>query len=255
MLSDARIRENIATMFDGVVPPAVPMASILRAIDRPPIPALSPRSSWPLAVTAAATIACVLALPVVSRALVASYEASLHAIGFGTPPAVPRALFLAPTATSLAQAQSKVAFKIVSPSGLPSDVVSSAIYATTASTYDSRKHVWSKGATFVQFAYKRAEGRSFFVMGERYDPKHMDLSLYSFDPIVDASGIAHIAKRRSYVWRNGDQAITAIVGPDLSAAEIIAMRTAMGGTPVALTDRPFRPELHPSGYRVLRLAP
>jgi hypothetical protein len=101
--------------------------------------------------------------------------------------------------------------------------------------YSHLTHSWNVGkAGVVFFDYRRTNSRSFQLVASRYDPSEGPPSKYMFeDTDVQRNGEEVILRRDKFVWRNGDQTMTAITGDGISAVEIGAIRTAMHGTPIA----------------------
>jgi len=140
---------------------------------------------------------------------------------------------LTPRNATLAKAQLRVVFTIVPPAGLPSDVVSSKIQTTPTGVYSKETHSWRVGPPEVTFVYRRAGGREFILIADRYDP-HSELPpKYMFeakDPATDGRPV--LVKRQHFAWRNGDQIMLATEDEGISASEIAAIQAAMRGIAV-----------------------
>jgi hypothetical protein len=85
----------------------------------------------------------------------------------------------------------------------------------------------------VSFSYRRADGRGFLLIADRYDPQGERPSKYMFEAMAPApDGRPVLVKHERFAWRNGNQIMTAVEGHDISAREIDAIRVAMHGTAV-----------------------
>ncbi len=105
---------------------------------------------------------------------------------------------------SLREAQALVPFRIVFPIGLPRDAVLVKLIATPTAVYSKLTRSWSVGAPSLTFRYRRANGRTFDVGAEAYDPRTGFPPMYVFD--ADEVGRDGLPKRHvNFVWRNGDQ--------------------------------------------------
>ncbi|HEV7180583.1 MAG TPA: hypothetical protein VGN11_11985 [Candidatus Baltobacteraceae bacterium] len=246
MYTDARIKTALEILFQAIDAPPVSLADIRRKISQPqPVVRHAPPYAR-LAFAAAAVIAAlVVTLPSMSPAFVetieARYRAALQALGGIAPPSAPQSVIakLVPQITTLAAAQSRVRFTIVPPSGLPSDVVSSAIQTTPEGVYSKETRSWRVGSSDVIFAYRRAGGREFILLADHYDAHGELPSKYMFEAKnPTAGGRPVLVKHEQFAWRNGDQLMTATEGSQISAAEILAIQTAMHGIAVP------RRELH-----------
>jgi len=235
MSADARIRSAFEAMMAEIDVPAVPLTAIATKVLLPqPAP---PRRSWTLvAVAAAAAVLLVLGLPAMAPGFVQSAAQRIAAILQWTPPPrAPQSVLDAMRVRSgdLASAQARVPFTIVAPKGLPSDVVSETIHTTTPGVYSNATRTWSTGPASVFFVYRRSGGRSFMLLASRYDPADEAPSKYTFEDMdKKRNGQEVIVRRDKFVWRNGDQVTTANTGDGIDAAEIDAIRAAMGGTPI-----------------------
>ncbi len=239
MSIDSKIQVGVRGMLRAIDAPPVPMASIHRRMQARTFagPLRSPHRRIP--VTAAAGVAAVLlcGLPLISPALVQSlearYRAAVQALGGIAPPAPPKselAQLKSETAKTLADAQSRVSFTIVAPSGLPSDAVRSEIMTTPTGIFDKHTQTWSKGPVEVAFSYRRSGGRTFVLLADRYDATAQKPPKYLFTPLgIGRDGKPIIAKHENFAWRNGDQVMQAAEGPELSVPEIRNIEHAMGG--------------------------
>jgi hypothetical protein len=243
MFTDARIRTALENLMASIEPPPVPSATIRGKIASSTVAA----RPAPGHVRSAIAIACVIAMllaafPSVSKGIVqdleARYRAALHALGGTAPPPAPESLIasLKSESATLATAQSRVPFTIVPPAGLPRDVVSTSLQITPSGVYSTVTHSYHIGTLVVTFNYRRANGRSFSLLADRFDPR-VDLgSKYIFEadnPMPNGRPV--LVKHRRFVWRNGDQVMSA-TDEGITASEIETIRIAMHGTRVALPD-------------------
>jgi hypothetical protein len=258
MLTDTAICAAADSMLASVNVPPVSISEILGRAEASP----RGRREWPVfarpAIAAAAVVAASLVVfpsvaPAVVQSVEAQYRAALQALGGHAPPSAPAALvaMLIPQPATLAQAQARVDFRIVPPSGLPSDVVSSSVHIAPVGFYARATHAWGVGEARVSFAYHRTDGREFVLNAAPYDandpPPH-----YVFeakDPAPDGRPV--LIRHELFAWRNGNQVLTAIAGSDISATEIVAIQSAMHGTPVA-RRAVYSAASGPVFFRVLR---
>jgi hypothetical protein len=252
MYTDARIGAAFEGMMRGIEPPALLLAGIYQKLSQPPSAHQHTSLYSRYAIAAAAAVAvCVFTVPRAAPGFVQGLEARVAAVlGWEPPPAPPRSLLnaLTPQAGSLAAAQSRVPFTIVSPTGLPSDVVSMQISTAPSGVYSKATATWSKGSQAVTFTYRRGDGRSFSVLADEFDPQMGPPSKYMFeDQGTAADGREVLVKREKFTWRNGNQVMTAITSDGLSAPEIEAIRVAMGG--VTIPSAKNATQLH-SGRKV-----
>jgi hypothetical protein len=237
MFTDARIRVAMAAMIESIDVPPVSMSRIQRKIAEPQTAAPQTSLSLQLALAAAAAVAVVvLAFPSVSLGVVQSVEAQIiSTLRWTPPPPAPRSVesALRTQAGSLAVAQSRVRFTIVPPAGLPKDVTSVKITTTPTGLYTKATNSWRVGAPFVGFTYDRSGRRSFTIIASALDSQDGPPSKYMFEDKGQASDGHEILVRHSrFAWRTGNQIMTAIEGEGVSAAEIVAIRDAMGGVPI-----------------------
>lgn len=235
MLDETAIAPALENMLRGIEPPAVPIAEIRHRMAQPPrrqrvglfLPA------------AAAAIVLVLALPRIAPGVTQTIEQRVEAIVHWTPPPPPPASVesaMRSKTGTLAQAQARVAFTIVPPAGLPKGVVSERVVTIPTGVYSYATHRWSIGKPAIFFVYRRANGKSFALLADRFDPREGPPSKYIFDADErDAHGMP--VRHENFAWRNGDQVMSAAAGEGLSAAEITAIRDAMHGSAVTGADR------------------
>lgn len=246
MSTDVRIKRAVDAMMHAIEAPAVPLAAIREKMREAPLRLEQPRRNGRFAVAAAVAAAALISMlplisPAVMQGLEARYRAALQALGGIAPPPAPRALIsqLKSQTVTLAQAQSRVSFAIVLPSGLPKDVVSSKIVVTPTGIYSKQTNSWRIGPSEVTFAYRRAGSREFLLQAARYDANAEKPGKYVFearDPMPNGRPV--LVKHERFAWRNGDQLMLAVEGPDISASEIRSIQAAMHGVPV------LRRELH-----------
>lgn len=243
MFTDARIAAALDIMLGGIEPPAVPLAQI-RQKSAQPQPALRPASRFDFAAAGAAVAAALLVLwlPGVAPGFTQTIEAQIEAIVHWRPPPPPPksvASAMRSQTGSLPAAQARVSFKIVPPAGLPRDVVSEKILTTRTGVYSKITRSWSVGSPAVTFVYRRADGRTFMLMADRFDSREGPPSKYMFegtDRIRDGREV--IVRRESFTWRNGDQSMNAVAGEGISASEIARVRDVMHGIAVPGTWPP-----------------
>ncbi len=214
------------------------MAAI-RARMATPLAATRPRT--PLAryaVAVAAAIALFFAifpqasLALVERIVVNGYAAAYKVMGWTPPPDPSKALDKKTTVTqtgSLAEAQSRVAFRIVPPAGLPAGVVSAKIQTNRALTYLKATRSWSEGPVVVWFTYSLSDGSTLQLTAEQYDPRTGPPPKYMFEGEDLPHGRVGLTKFAHYAWRNGDQIMSATEGDGITGREIEAIRDAMHG--------------------------
>lgn len=255
MLDDAQLKNGLTAMLGTIDVPPASIAGIRRhMLLQQNARTGSRRLSFPAIAAAAAAIALI-ATPLLSPAVMQSIEArtraALQALGGIAPPAPPRALLstLKPEPATLAYAQKRVSFTIVPPTGLPHDITSASIHIVPTGTYIPAAKSWKTGPEEVQFAYHRSGGREFVLTADPYDPKGEKPPEYIFDADagIGPDGKPLLIRHRNFAWRNGDQQMMATEGPELSAAEIRNIETAMHGIPVAqralhtpFTGKPMR---------------
>jgi len=233
MFTDARISAAFASLLGGIEAPAAPLSEIRArmACARP-----APRRSLPsrVAVAAAAAVLALLVVSAVVPGFAHSLESEIAALlQWKPPPPAPRAVWSAmrPAAATLATAQSRVSFTIVPPAGLPANVVSEKVSTVAAGVYSKTSRSWSVGSSVVTFTYRRANGGSFMLTARRLESREGPPSKYIFDADErDARGLP--IRHDVFTWRNGDQAMSAVAGEGLSAAEIAGIRTAMHGVAI-----------------------
>jgi len=234
MFADTRISPAVEAMLRGIDVPPVPLEAILRRAAQPETVSRSlPRH---LVAAAAVTVLLAAAVPAISPAFVQSIEARLQSLLPRHPPPHSITAVMQTHTGSLAMAQSRVHFTIVPPAGLPKDVTSATISTTPTAVYSKETRSWRVGPSDVQFTYRRSDGRSFFLIADRFDPKYCPPAKYIFDADGTApDGHRITVKRKNFAWRNGDQVMGTNENEDISAREIESIRTAMHG--IALPQR------------------
>ncbi len=238
MFDDARITAGLNAMFSGIDAPPAPMHEIFEKIPHATRnEARHSAFSRAMVAAAAAIVLAFIVIPAISPAfmqtLEARYRDALHALGGIAPPPAPDSLLakLSSQHTTLAGAQSRVAFSIIPPKGIPRDAKLLNISIAPTGVYSKATHSWRVGPPSVTFSFRRADGRSFDLAAERFDPQAAPIGRYLFearDP--DVNGRPVLIKHERFAWRNGDQTMTAVEGDGINAAEIAAIRSAMRGT-------------------------
>jgi hypothetical protein len=238
MYTDARISAVCTVMLDSIHAPDVPIQSIRSrmASSQSVTPQYHP-SRWMRPALAAAVLVSVVAIatPIVSPGLVQSLEQRLADLlgGWQPPPATPRSVLNALKAqrTSLAAAQTRVLFTIVSASGLPSDVTSRTLWIGPTGVYEKTIRQWSVGAPALTFVYHRTSGRTFSIVADSYGPRTGPPGKYMYeDTGLVRNCLPVLIRHRKFSWRNGNQVMTTIAGYGISNAEIESIVSAMNGT-------------------------
>lgn len=234
MLHD--LRNEVSAFVERVDVPEPNVAAIqarMRAQSELRKPATLRRLA-PLA-AAAAVVAVLLGNPVLTRGMVQTIEMRVAQILHWTPPPAAPQRVLAnahPQTVTLAQARSLVPFALREPAGLP-EVTSAKIVVETTPIYSRSAKRWESGTPAVIFSYVRPNGSKFELTAWKMDPGNVP-SRYMFEETgTRADGMPILKRHERYVWRNGDQMMTAIAGDGVTASEIAAIRAAMDGTPVA----------------------
>jgi hypothetical protein len=242
MYADAQLSAAMESMVRGLETPVVPMAAIRDRMTAPPAPIA--RRRIPLAryaIAAAAAIALFFAifpktsLALFERIVVNSYAAAdrmvYHLTGWSPPPPPPRSLEATQKSErlSLAAAQAKVDFTIVLPAGVPSDAILTRIDTMPVLAYDETKHRWSQGAPALEFVYSRSGGRTFSLQAEKDDPRTGAVGTHIWRTDDLPGGKVSMTKFQRFVWKNGDQMMTAIADEGITPAEVLAIRAAMHG--------------------------
>jgi len=256
MFTDARISAALETMVHGIDVPPVPLLEIQRKVSREQAAPRYISRYLMLAAGAAAAAVLVVALPSIAPGFVQTVEERIAGVlQWQPPPPAPRLLTSAMSkSATLATAQSRVPFTIVPPAGLPNDIVSAKISTTPSAIYTKTTRSWRAGSPEVTFTYHRADGRSFFLMADRFDPQTGPAPKYIFEDKGQApDGHAMLVKHQHFAWRNGNQVMTATEGAGLSAPEIEAIRVAMRG--VALPRAETRAQLGSGTLVKLHLIP
>lgn len=232
------------------------MEVLMRGIDAPPVPmsAIRDRMVAPLgplarrriplarySLATAAGIALFFAifpktsLALFERIVVNSYAAAdsmiYHVTGWMPPPPPPKSLEAAQKSErlSLAAAQAKVDFTIVPPAGVPSDAVLTRIDTMPVLVYDKTKHRWSQGSPALVFEYSRSGGRTFSLQAEQDDPRTGPVGAHIWRADDLPGGKVSLTRFRRFVWKNGNQLMTAIADEGIAPAEVLAIRSAMHG--------------------------
>jgi hypothetical protein len=242
MFTEARIAAGLDVMLRQIDVPPPPVTQIReRAARKPFVSRQRGHILWPAAAVAVALI-LVLVAPGVAPGFVQSVEAQIEALlRWKPPPPAPKSVWSAmrPIPVTLGQAQARVPFRIVAPTGLPRDVLAQKIYAGSPGVFSETTHSWSLGAPYVNFVYHRAGGRSFSLMAARYAAGGEPPSKYMFEDMDrKAHGREVILRRDKFTWRNGDQVMTAIANEGIDATEIVSIRSAMRGAEIPEVYRP-----------------
>lgn len=235
MYDDARIAAGLRGMLTSVEIPPLALANIRGRITRAAGKPERPRTLYWGGAAAAVAILLV-ALPGIAPAFVQSLETQVEGILHWRPPSAPPRSILAALRSNvgtLAQAQSRVEFTIVQPAGLPTDATPATIATMPGALFSTSTRAWKVRPANVWFTYRRGNGASFTLMAEAYDSRAAAPSKYMFEDEGERDGREIVIRRDRFVWRNGDQVMTAITGDGISASEIIAIRTAMHGIPIA----------------------
>jgi len=238
------------SMVRGIDAPAVPIAGIRDRMTAPV--AFNSRRRIPFARYALAAVAAIAiffavfpkaSLALFEQIVVNSYAAAdavaRRLTNWTPPPPPPKSLDAAQRSqpVSLAAAQAKVKFTIVPPAGLPSDAVFVGIDTMPALVYDKTKRTWSKTAPALQFTYRRSGSRTFSLMAENDDPRTGPFGKYAWFVDELPGGKVGMTKHARFIWRNGDQMMTAVEDDGITAAEILAIRAAMHGQDIAHNAR------------------
>jgi len=239
MFADARIASDLQTIARSIQVPPVPYADIHSGMARESRVAQR-RALRYAAIVAIFFVVLGAGLTAISSGSVRSLDARIAAaLGGWPPPPPPEAVLSALSSRSgtLADAQSRVPFRIVRPTGLPSDVASMKISTTPTGIFVKATHAWHVGTAHVTFAYDRFGGRSFSLIADRFDPQSGPAPKYIFeDKGVSADGNPILVKHENFVWRNGDQVTSAVESDGTSSREIEAIRDAMHGIPMPQTE-------------------
>ena len=234
MLADADIRVALDAMMNAFEVPQVSLHAIARRVATP----RTQRRNVPPALRAVlAAVAALVVVVTISPTrtvgwITSAGERIAQVLRWTPPPPPPKALVPSIVAHTgnLAQIQARVSFRIVPPSGLPSDVVRERLWTTPTLVYSKVTRKWSKGEPEVWFGFDRSRGRSFALAAQRFDPRFGPPPAFMFED--DSTGGRMLVKHRNFAWRNGAQLMTVNEDPSLGASEIEAIRTAMGGVPI-----------------------
>lgn len=236
MATDTQLRNGLSAMLLSVEPPSVPLEQIRERVHAPSV-LQADRRPLSIAASAAAVLVVAASLPIASPGVVQTLEAKIAAILHWSPPTErpPAAVWQAmrPQTVSLNEAQARVHFTIVPPAGVPSDATGPTISVAPTGVYSRTTHTWSVGPAIVTFTYKRSDGRSFLISAARTSSQASPPSKYTFeDRGVDKNGNPILVRHERFVWRNGDQQMTAIADDGILPAEIASIRSAMHGSAV-----------------------
>jgi hypothetical protein len=236
MATDAQIRDGFVTMLRSVDTPPVPLERIHTRMRDPGVMRID-RRPFAIGTAAAAALVVAVAIPMASPGVVQTLEQKIAAILHWSPPSVPPPALvwkgMKPLTVSLSEAQARVDFTLVAPAGVPSDASGPTIAVSPTGMYSRTTRTWSVGPAIARFAYKRSDGRTFSLSAEPASMQTSPPSKYMFeDRGVDKAGNPILVKHDRFVWRNGDQIMTAIAGDGITPAEIATIRSAMHGTPV-----------------------
>jgi hypothetical protein len=234
MTTDEQLRDGLRAMLQSAQAPAISLEQIHRRMQAP---MQYDRRPFAIGAAAAAALAVAVALPIASPGVVQTLEQKIAAILQWSPPPSPPASVvnsIEPQTVTLAEAQTRVKFTIVAPQGVPSDATGPTIEVAPTGVYSSNTGKWTAGGPkVITFEYKRGNGRSFLVTAKAVSSTAPPAAKYVFeDKGVDKAGNPILIKHERFAWRNGDQVMGAIAGDGITAAEIIAIQTAMHGTPI-----------------------
>lgn len=238
MVSESQLRANFFDMLERLVVPETPSASIRARVDALPVDRVERYRLKPWVPAAAAAFIVAFSLPVVAPGFTLSIEERIARILQWSPPPVPVSPSLRPMlrgrVLDLAAAKRAVDFRIVVPAGLPAGSVSTVIRVASKGIYSAKTHRWVAASKYVEFEYARRDGGTFDLIAAPGSSLAAAPSRYMLEERgTDKKGNPMVVRRERFVWRNGSQVMTAIVGDHLSAAEILAIRDAMHGFPVA----------------------
>jgi hypothetical protein len=237
MVADSELSNSFESMLESIDVPETPIARIHERMHAG-VPPQRTRFAIPAAVAAA--IAIVIAVPMLAPAVTQTLEQKIAAILHWSPPPVkpPPSLYQAmkPQTVSLEEAQKRVNFTIVPPQGVPSDATGPSITVGPTGFYSRTTRTWSSGPAVVMFSYKRSDGRTFLVSASGASDESAWVgppSKYMFeDRGVDKAGNPILVRHERFVWKNGDQRMTIIADEGITAAEILAIQSAMHGIPI-----------------------
>ena len=242
MATDTTISTSLDRMLQNIAVPPVPLADVRSKIasgaPAPAYPAVRPYVRYASAAAIVIGAGVLVTSPGLVHTIESKYDAALRALGIQPPPKAPISLIRqlkSAQSTSLSAAQAQAGFRIVPPTGLPSDVHATKIFTAPTALHNRKTGVWTAGSTQVVFSYERRAGRIFTLAADRFDPQEQDPK-FIFEAVDLPGGGVRLVKRQNFVWRNGDQVMRAVVGDGISAAEIQAIRAAMDGTAVHLVD-------------------
>ncbi len=250
---EQQLHDGFVAMLNDLEVPEPPLAGIRARIEGPVPSSASLMSRRWLATAASVAVVATIALPLAAPAVVESLEARVAAILHWTPPAQPIPTSLRPALqgsnVDFEAARKAVNFALVAPAGLPGFAKPSFIRVASAGIYSAQTHAWTRGSKYVEFGYQRADGGDFVLIAASAESLRAPLSRYMFeDRGADKAGNPILVRRERFVWRNGDQVTAAIVSEHLSAAEIVAIRDAMHGIPIATA---WPPTASPNAVKML----
>ena len=151
------------------------------------------------------------------RIVVSSYQDVIKVIGWTPPAGDPKSSVRGTAQADAAAAQAYLDFALVPPSGLPADVVATKIWTIPTQIYTKATHVWETGPAFALFTYRRAGGRSFSILADRFDPRTGTPSKYMFLSQDLPGGRTALTRYEKFIWRNGDQVTSIVAGDGISA--------------------------------------
>lgn len=241
MHADVKIRRAFGEMMRAIDVPPAPLAEIMKRTLLERTDRRQPPFLLRFVVAAAVIVAVIFAIsPSKTLGVIQIAQERIARIMLWTPPPSPPknlnasdesdAARFASETLRLAGAQARVSFTIVPPRGLPNDVVRERLTLAPTLVYSKVTRSWSKGKPDLSFLFYRTRGRVFTIFAERYDPRFGPPPAYMFEN--DSTGGRMLVKHRNFSWRNGDQQMSATVGPEISAGEIEAIRDAMRGVAI-----------------------
>ncbi len=236
MATDTQLRNGLTAMLQSVEPPAVALEQIRERMQASSV-VQADRRPLSIAAAAAAVLVVAVSLPIASPGVVQTLEQKIAAILHWSPPTVrPTALVykgMRPQTVSLREARARVHFTLVVPLGVPSDASGPTIQVSPTGVYSRTTQTWSVGPPIAMFWFRRGDGRMFSLSAAPASTQTTPPSKYSFeDRGTDKAGNPILVKHERFVWRNGDQIMTAIAGDGITPAEIAAIQAAMHGTPL-----------------------
>lgn len=232
MFSETRIAAAAQRYIAAMTVPTAPTHEILRRTGHREE---RDRMRFYIAGILAAAVALVVAAPRMAPGFMQTVEQQVETILRWTPPPPAPARVesaMRSQSVTLAQARARVDFTIVPPDGLPHDARLESIVATPTGVYSNITHRWSVGDPAVSFVYRRRDAGSFTLVAERFDSRQGPPSKYIFADLGERNGHALLVRHERFVWRNGDQIMSAVADDRLSPREIARIRAAMSGIPL-----------------------